>query len=151
MSKRFRFGVDLLIPFLLVLLTLLPWILLQPDTAFGVGWFSLPGALLGWSFYWAYRDRDRKRKRLRIVFLRLVPIAILVWTISPCLMVPLSEVLVDVFGDNYEKEEEGEVLGMGWVFFLVTIPTGVVALLVWGVGWLVWLVHKNKLNRTSSP
>ena len=144
MSKRF--GVGVLIPIGLVLLTLLPFILLQPDTAFGVGMFSLPGALLGCSFYWAYRDRDRKRKRLRIVFLRLVPIAILVWTISPCLS---ASVISLVPGSDSDKDIG--VFAAGWLGFIITVPTGLVALLVWGVGWLVWLVHKNKLNRTSSP
>jgi len=189
MSKRFRFGVDVLLPIGLVLLTIWPVILvgigcllvhmypdhMDPGTAmvnvkkpiilwgvdlswlanfpsgspFQWGCLSLTSGFLGFSFYWACRDRDRKRKRLRFVFRVLMPIAILVWTISPCLTGLLGQWLIDIFGDH--PAEEIENAGMPQLFLFFTVPTGVVALLIWVVVIAVWLVHKKKLDRTSSP
>ena len=137
MSRRFRFNV--LIPIGLVLLALWPFVLLEITNACIYGVYSLTASLLGFCFYWAYRDSDRKRKRLKIVFRILIPTTILFYTfLATFLSTRIVVLACSITGREY--------YGVGETAFpleALCLIFGIPALVVWIVFGLCWWVIKS--------
>ena len=140
MSRRFRFNV--LIPIGLVLLALWPFVLLEITNACIYGVYSLTASLLGFCFYWAYRDSDRKRKRLKIVFRILIPTTILFYTF---LATVLSTQIV-VLACSITGGDSTGVWETAFPLQFICLIIGIPPLVVWIVLSLCWWVIKAEIK-----
>ena len=102
--------------------------------------------------------------RIRIVLLILVAVLILAWIVWPMILVTVAGNIASANGCQLDEGSvhpcivDGRDIGeqlygmgvMGW-FMLVTIPTGLLALALYGVLLLViWLVRRTRRRNSSA-